>query len=537
MSVKYANQINNMYYANMDEQRIKYILAIRNKDVIPNLKEMIYNFTPELIMKSLETGLSIREIVEKEFSGDFSKYIGEMRDYQTLGTGFMYMSPRSILGDGVGLGKTAEVGGLLNFLKKKGELTRFIIAVETSAVGQTQFELMKFTGLNIISLPSTADKLRKAINKTDWDIIDGIVIKHSTLRSDVFSKWLSLNLDEHNKSTMFNTFFLDESSVIKNRDTKIFEYTENICNIVDRVHLMNATAFETSIIDIYNQMDMAYPELLPKQWRIEKEYCVFGKKAFWKRNKATGKAEINFARQMTGYKNQEKFKECLKLVYFGRSKKEVGKELEHKYIVYEVEPTTEQSLAISKGYKYTEVLNCPTHLEDVNIQLNRKEIPKLDRLISLIENEFSGEQIMIYCFHLDAQQVIKQELEAIGRNPIILNGETDDLERLKIITDFNTGKNDILITNIQKSLNLYNGDVCIFYSMVGNPARMEQIRGRIDRSVDDKIKTYVLLLYKGTGEYNFFTQIAKQRSKDSRDLTIDAKTAVDMFIDAMDLGN
>ena len=537
MSVKYANQVNGMYCADMSSEQIKYILAVRNRTVIPNLKTMIFSFTPELIMRSLEERKSIRDIIDSEFNGDYSSYIGELRDYQTLGTGFMYVSPRSILGDGVGLGKTAEVGALLNFLKKKGELTRFIIAVETSAVGQTQFELMKFTGLNIISLPSIATKLRKAIKNTDWDTVDGIVIKHSALRSDVFSKWLSLHLDENNKSKMFNTFFLDESSVIKNRGTKIFEYTENICNIVDRVHLMNATAFETSIIDIYNQMDMIYPDLLPKKWRIEREYCVFGKKSYWTRNKTTGKAEINFAMQMTGYKNQERFKECLKLVYFGRSKKEVGKELAHRYLVYEVEPTTEQSLAISKGYKYTEVLNCPTHLEDININLNRKEIPKLDRLISLVENEFNSEQVMIYCFHLDAQDVIKRELEAIGRNPVILNGETDDLERLKIITDFNTGKNDILITNIQKSLNLYNGDVCIFYSMVGNPARMEQIRGRIDRSVDDKIKTYVLLLYKGTGEYNFFTQVAKQRSKDSRDLTIDAKTAVDMFIDAMDLSN
>ena len=536
MSVKYANKYSNMYCGDMDSKQVSLLLNIRKRDSIPNLKNKIYNFTPELVIKSLETGKSIREIISEEFNNNYTEFIGELRDYQTLGTGFLYLSPRSILGDGVGLGKTAQIGALLNVLKEKGELTRFMIAVDSSAVGQTQFELMKFTGMNIVTLPSTSDKLKKAINNTNWEKVDGIVVKHSILRSDTFFKWLALNLDSNNKNKIFNTFILDESSVIKNRNTKIFEYTSSICNIVDRVHLLNATTFEISIMDIYNQLDIIYPTLLPNKWRIEKEYCVYGRKQYWTKNKATGKAELKFARQITGYKNQELFKDSLHLVYFGRSKKEVGKELPHKYLVYEVEPTLEQSLAISRGYRYTEVLNCPTNLEGVNINLNRKEIPKIDRLVSLVENEFTSEQIMIYCFHIEAQQVIKQELEKIGRKPVILNGETSDLDKLNIITEFNIGKKDILITNIQKSLNIYNGDVCIFYSMVGNPARMEQIRGRIDRSVDDKIKTYVLLLYKGTGEYNFFVNKAKQRSKDSRDLTIDSKTAVDMFIQAMELG-
>ena len=80
---------------------------------------------------------------------------------------------------------------------------------------------------------------------------------------------------------------------------------------------------------------------------------------------------------------------------------------------------------------------------------------------------------------------------------------------------------------------MHGGDVCIFYSMVTNPSRMEQVRGRIDRNVDSKTKTFVLLLYRGTDEYNFFVQKVKQRAVDSRELTIDAKTAVDFFIDSM----
>ena len=63
---------------------------------------------------------------------------------------------------------------------------------------------------------------------------------------------------------------------------------------------------------------------------------------------------------------------------------------------------------------------------------------------------------------------------------------------------------------------------------------MEQIRGRIDRNVDDSIKTYVILVYRGTDEYKFLTKVVKQRAQDARSLTIDAKTAVDYFMEAME---
>jgi len=121
----------------------------------------------------------------------------------------------------------------------------------------------------------------------------------------------------------------------------------------------------------------------------------------------------------------------------------------------------------------------------------------------------------------------------LGRKPIILNGACTDDERYAAQQGFNNGEYDVIITNIMKSLNLYGGDVCIFYSQQGNPSKMEQIRGRIDRNVDDKIKTFVLLIYKGTDEYAHFMNVVKQRAKDARDLTIDAKGAVDYFIESM----
>ena len=531
MATKYPQIWHGMYIGNMTEDRAQLIMQAREQKIIPNLQHMIFDFPPELVLRSLNEHKSIRSIIKEE-NINYEQYIGSLRDYQTVGVAFMYISPRSINADSCGLGKTAEISGLINWLKQRNEMTRFLVAVETSALGQVQAELIRFTGLNIVALPSESPKLKKAINSTDWNNTDGIVIKHSTLRSDTFSKWIAQWMNQDGTCRLFDTFFLDESSVIKNADTKIYNYTKNICDISKRVHFMNATTFETNIIDIYNQLDIMNNILLPKKWRIEKEFCTYNRESYW--TKVNGKAQINFTYKRSGYKNQEIFKNLLKLVYFGRSKKDVGKDLPHIYKVYEVDPTPEMSTLLKKKmFRYNELLNCPSLVPDSNIPFDRKHVPKLDRLCELVENDFMDSSIMIYCFHLEAQQVIANEMAKIGKRPVVLNGSCSDDERFEAQDKFNKGECDVIITNIKKSLNLYGGDTLIFYSMETNIAKMEQIRGRIDRNVDDRLRTFVMLLYNGTAEYKFFNSVVLQRAKDARSLTIDAKTAADYFFESI----
>lgn len=534
MAVRGVIKRDGLYYGNKTAEQAKNILAVRECEKVESLKRKIFNFPPELVMQSLNEGKSIRYIIKRD-NLDYKQYIGELRDYQTVGTAFMYLSPRSIIGDGVGLGKTVEVSALINILREKHEMGRFMIAVETSALGQTQAELIKFTGLNVIALPSEANKLRRVIKNTDWKYVDGIVIKHSALKSSVLSKWLALNT-VGNECRLFDTFFLDESSIIKNNKTKTYDYVENICEISKRVHFMNATTFEKSIMDIYYQIDMMDKSVLPCKTNIEKEFCKYKQSFFWTRNEY-GSAEKRRKFDRVGYKNQEVFKNSLKLCYFGRCKKDVGMDMPHTYKVYEVEATDIQKAALKTGYRYSEVLNCPENIPDLKIENNRKNNPKLDRLCSLVENDFNEQQIMIYCFHVNAQEALKRELENMGKKCVILNGRDKsskkDENRAKIIADFNSGKYDIIITNIKRSLNLNAGDVCIFYEYSSTPASMEQIRGRIDRNTDDRVKTFILLLYKDTDEYSMFVNTVKQRAKDGRDLTIDAETCIDYFIESM----
>jgi len=514
------------------DNELDIILQIRESKVINSLKRMIFNFPKELVESSIATGSSIRELLRNS-GEEYEQYIGELRDYQSVGTAFMYYSPRSILADGVGLGKTVEIAALLNYINIKDKKNKFLIMVDQSAANQVQNELIRFTGLNVIQLPSESKKMLKVIEGTDWDKVGGVVTKHSAIRSDTLLKWLAMNLKPDGSSSLFGTFILDESSVVKNKKTKIAENVISICSIVPRAHFMNATAFEMAIMDIYNQIDILDQSILPKKWRIEKEYCVFKMDTYWK--KEFGKAKMHFKRVMVGYKNQKEFKDALKAVYFGRSKKDIGIDIPHEYRVIEVEPTKEQLIAIANGYRYREVLNCPSLIPELKIENSKESIPKLSRMVELIDGELSGFNVFIYCFHIKAKQIIYDEVLKIGRKPVILDKDTNDKEKQDIQDKFNRGEYDVLITNSQRSMNLYGGDVCIFYSCVTNPGRVEQVSGRIDRNIDDSVKTFILMLYKGTKEYDFFVDKVKSRAKDAKDLTIDAKLAVDSFIEAMEI--
>lgn len=533
MSIRNPKMYQNRYTGNYEETQCDKILKIRKMSKVPQLEHNIYNFDNELVERSIVQEASIREILVSE-GKNLNDYLGTMRDYQTVGTAFLYNSPKSILADGVGLGKTVELSALLNILFARNESKRVLIAVESSALEQTKREIIRFTGLRTIDMLTNIDTMPQQFEyiENNLEDIKVIVVKHSMLSNDTFQNWLTQHTTLDNKCDIFDTFILDESSIVKNNKTKTYTYIENICSLANRIHFLNATAFETNLMDVFFQLDMLNKELLPAKTNIQKQFCVITMKPIWRKNPYGGKAMRINTFEITGYKNQHIFKEALELVYFGRSKSDVGlAKQEHIYKVVECTPTWKQQDAINKKYTWNEVLNSPTTYPELNIPLTPDEVPKLAKLINIVK-EYPSDKIMIYCFNIEAQKAIKEEMEKLGRKPIILNGNITDKKRNETIKEFNYGDSDIIITNVKKSLNLNKGNICIFYTFETNPAKMEQIRGRIDRNVDDNIKTFILLVYVATPEYMFFKEITRQRNKDSQDLIQDTKSAIDYFINS-----
>lgn len=541
--------VNSKFRGTLSAEECAVIDRIRQQKEIPKLRHCIYNFPREVRLEARALGISAYQYAVN--NNVLDKYMGELRDYQTVGAAFLYRSPRSMLGDAAGIGKTPQVCGMINMLRTNadnpkfagtvyGNKKRILVAAEGSAVGQIAGEIEKFTGLRVTVLHSTADKMRRQASKfyltrvldgtlpeepkieytktgkvkkvkpkkadivTDFDVL---VITHSTLRSDTFFTWFSRVVNE------FGTFVLDESYVVKTPSTVISGYVQALCDKIDRVHFLNATVFETKLMDIVNQFTICNSSLLPPKSWIEQNFCTFRLVRYPKRG---GKGEMGTAWELASYKNQDWFREALSYVYLIRKKKDVkASDTQRFYQTYLIKQTKAQKQAIRLGYRYFEVLNCPSLCTDLAIQNTPNDVPKLDRLLQLVTEDFEGQQIMIYVWHIEMQETIKELLEKAGLRPVILNGATKNRDEIR--DGFNSGEYNVIITNAKRSLNLHSGDVCILYSMETNPATIEQIVARIDRNVDDSSKTFVLLAYEGE-EAAFFRDTVNQRAKDGSDL-------------------
>ena len=90
VAVKYPKMYKGMYLGDMSPDTADLILELREMESIDNLKNMIFNFPLDLVLRSIEEERSIRSILREE-GIDYNKYIGETRDYQAVGVGFMYV--------------------------------------------------------------------------------------------------------------------------------------------------------------------------------------------------------------------------------------------------------------------------------------------------------------------------------------------------------------------------------------------------------------------------------------------------------------
>ena len=508
------------------------ILRVKGYTVVEKLRKSIYDFSSFIDMHAYNSADRIIDLV----GDDKDKYLMELRDYQTVGVAFLYYAYRSILGDDMGLGKTVIACSLINTLREYGKLTKFIFVGDNNSVTQVVTEFRKMTGLNVVSLKGDAKGFKRALKEYDMEDgiehIDGIVLPHSALATSSISNFLSDYIDEDGKS-MFNTFILDESSVVKNHKTARFKWLQDYLHRVERVHFLNATAVENSIVDIYNQLVLLDKKALPSRSRLENDFCVKHTKAIY----VGGRRK--YVHDIKGYKDTQLFREKIALYYLGRSSNVLGVKKEHKYEVILVDKTITQEVLLKQKVAIANtILNNPVDLECKGLSFTRKDVPKLGKLIDLIDTRYRGKKVFIYCFNKEAQKRICDEISNLGISVALLNGDVVDDERQYVIDGFNGTEYDVLVSNIQRAVNLPKGEVCIYYQNILNPARMDQIKGRIDRNEslsEVKNKEYILMLYNNSNELRDFKELGLLRSKGSVELTKDFDTIILQFYKALDL--
>lgn len=470
---------------------------IENVSSIEGLKHCIQDL-PRHVVSDI---INDYEGYEKEhgsingFNKRYTPVVGELRDMQTVGVAFMYYAKSALLGDEVGLGKTVQCAGLVNVLnseyKKKGKPFRFCFLTEKSSINQIRNKMIQFTGHYVGMLESGDQNIvKKYLKRYELGNHFSIVGSHSLLNSSEFLI--------HTSKHPFDLIIIDESSIIKNTTSDIFKNSRALLQFHDRKILLNATPLEQNVLEFYNQLDLLDSTLLPSLADFKRRYCVMKRGVF-------GYTEID------SYKNTEEFKQAVSLRYLARTRASEGAEyVDNSYKTILVPLSAEQKRLIKQTSLYAMVHDYPSGV-DRTVPFNLETTPKAAALLHLLKKiDVSTGKALVYCRFVDCQKKLQELLEENGYRTAILNGSTKVKEKNDIIDKFLSNGYDVLITNIQRGLDLNNCDNCIMYTIDPNPQKMVQFEGRMTRDFNVMYKSLYLLVSMGK-EKKFVEETLKLR--------------------------
>lgn len=507
------------YKGSMEDERCKAILnLVDNVDVVEDLRHSIYNLSKESIEKIRESALEY----EKE-NGNLEGYklptveknVGTLLDYQTKGVAFMYLAQRCLLGDEVGMGKTVQIAGLINFLRvqyrKLGKEFRFCFLGEKAGVNQLASKLIQFTGEYVGVIECGEQKfVKKYLKANESKRYYSIVGTHALLDSPEFV------MDCARRP--FDLMVFDESAALKNRKSQLYRAAESIFPKQTYLVELNATPLEINIWDFYNQLDLLDYTYLPNITQFQKNFCV--------RDYSRGL----MSNLIAGYKNEAEFKKAIKLRYLARTRQEEGAKYEGNALkVYYIQQSEEQKALHKKTTLHQLVDDFPTDVNR-NVEFTLQTTPKAAALVWLLRQiDVKQEKALVYCRFKNCQLKLKEVLEQEGYRVEILNGETKKKERNRIIEGFNGNDIDVLLTNVQRCLDLNNCSHGIFYTIDSNPQKMVQFEGRMTRDFDIEGNNTYLLVMMGR-EKKYVDEVLRMRAEASESF---AKTGGSQVLGAL----
>lgn len=497
------------------EKRLDSILKLKEANgELPGLKRSIFDLTPEQVTKMLETQ---QDIPLKE------KPIGTLREAQTLGVGYMVTAGSCLLADSVGLGKTVQTSAYINFMKaQKAKVSdkpfRYILFAEVKPQQQLQSELIRFTGSPVERIYATKKELSDFIEKYPAGV-DAMVAPHSIARNGVFYSYLH-QIIEANDGELFDAIILDEGSVIGNHLAQATKGFYRIAELAKNRIVLNATPFERRLLVLYNQLVFVDKAALPGRTKFLEEYTVFD--------------HLEQKQNLHKYKNEDQFYDSIKYMYYGNTRKNLGAKITNSDVQLKTAPLSKIQRYMYKRSQYYNLINdCPTQL-DPKVDFNDVNVPKLRMLKEVMAEVPEGEQVLIFSHYKESHKLLTEYLESEGKRTKVLNGTTKKKDVDAYIEGFKKGEIDVLITNIQKSLNFGNCDYVVFYSFSTNPSQLIQMEGRVTRDFHVDNKHFYILMMEGREYKSLVTKTRQTLVSNKEFIEIDESVISKFLLNLVD---
>lgn len=445
------------------------------------------------------------------------------RRHQRISIAWLYFKKRALLADTMGSGKTTSAGGLLAMLIETGELSlykdnanpfggagRAIIVPRAPAVHQWQAELLRMIpGLNIIVAEGTKTK-RTQLYLQPWQVL---LIGPEMLRRD------------HEILSRFDISLLltDDIDQLRNHETDTSYHIDRLGNKADRYVIMTGTPLQKRLPELHSVLDgIGGLQRLGSLDSFTRRHVRYD--TIREYNKKTGQEETK--QQIVGYKNLGIVKSQIAPLVLRRTAADLDDvELptiipndvmldlypaqRKKYdelkrgviqIIREEGTQTKHVAALAKLHYGAAIC---AGLAALGENDGPGTSVKLDWITNTIhpEGELGDEKVVVFANLKNSVRALQYRLREQGTGFVTVWGdEPDKRKRAAAQERFWEDKNcRVLIGTkaIEQSLNLQVARHLINMDMILNPARMEQLAGRIrrDGSAYQHVYVHNLLTY------------------------------------------
>ncbi|XP_039312253.1 SWI/SNF-related matrix-associated actin-dependent regulator of chromatin subfamily A-like protein 1 isoform X2 [Solenopsis invicta] len=448
---------------------------------------------PEAVLQVFKKNLkSNSQILEEE--EDLSKIdeqlVGSLLPFQRVGVCYgISKHGRCIIADDMGLGKTIQALGIAHYFKDSWPL---LIVVPSNVKFQWSSAINEF----LPTIP--AHYIHHFKNTRDCIDDDKITIISYDLLVRVID-----TIEKH----IYGFVILDESHVLKSRQTARFQTVRRICTHARHIVLLTGTPALSRPSELYSQISLIMPHFLSYEDYGER-YCA------GERSTYTG--------EFTGSSNMQELQMLLKVhCMIRRLKTDVLKQIPSKIrqmIILDSGLIKTGTKRMNEMSKKMEKHMAALEKHSTLIQYyNETSDVKLKAICNYVANLFESKtKCLLYAHHQIVMDGICNLAESMKIRYIRIDGKTNPEQR-KLQVDLFQERDDCLaailsITAANAGVTLTAAHLVVFTELFWNPGILRQAEDRVHRIGQNNSVTIQYLVAKNTSDDYMWPLIQKKMS-------------------------